>query len=135
MLTRFAMLGVDLCRDEFLNFLNSKHLSLSGTDSCFATLARLGHADTIAMLGTDLFSVVFLSYLSFRHQLAFSMLPWFFMRTRFAMFDKERFAMLGRDLLGVDLCSAVFLNILKSNHLSLSGTDSRFATLARFLSC
>ena len=86
-----------------------------------------------AMLGTDLFSVVFLSYLSFRHQLAFSMLPWFFMRTRFAMFDKERFAMLGRDLLGVDLCSAVFLNILKSNHLSLSGTDSRFATLAGFV--
>ena len=74
MLTRFAMLGVDLCRDVFLNFLNSKHLSLSGTDSRFATLARLGHADTIAMLGTDLFSVVFLSYLSFRHQLAFSML-------------------------------------------------------------
>ena len=60
------------------------------------------------------------------------MQPWFVMLTRFAMLGRERFAMLGRDLLGVDLCSEIFVNFLNSNHLFLSGAESRFATLARF---
>ena len=88
------------------------------------------------ILGTDL--LVFLSYPKSNHLSLFQARARVFhaamvvMRTRFAMIGWERFAMLGRDLLGVDLCSDVFLNILNSNHLSLSGTDSRFATLARF---
>ena len=64
--------------------------------------------------------------------------PWFVMLTWFAMLGVERFAMLGWDFLGVDLCCDVFLNFLNSIHLSLSDTDSRlpcwhgFVMLTRF---
>ena len=58
--------------------------------------------------------------------------PWFVMLTWFAMLGLMRIAMLGWELLGVDLCCDVFLKFLNSNHLSLSDTDSHFAILARF---
>ena len=58
--------------------------------------------------------------------------PWFVMLTWFAMLGVERFATLGWDLLGVDLCYDIFLNFRNSYHLSLSDTESHFAMLARF---
>ena len=59
---------MDLCCDVFLNFLNSNHLSLSDTDSCFGTLAWFFvMLIRFAMLGTDFLSFVFLSYLNSIH--------------------------------------------------------------------
>ena len=73
---RFSMLGrdlhgVDMCSDIFLNFLNSNHMSLSGADTRFATLAWFCHADTVSHAWHGFVSVVFLSYLNSNRQSLF----------------------------------------------------------------
>ena len=97
------LLGVDLCCDVFLKFLNSNHLSLSDTDSRFAMLARFCQKDTVCHAWHGFASFEFLSYLNSNH---------------LSLFQARA-------------CDA-FLNFLNSKHLSLSDTYPRFDMLARF---